>query len=121
MPLSREDIVKIESLGFKRGEFARRLKFNGIGRIYVLKNKDKRCVFLDLTGRCKIYDSRPKGCRLYPLVYNLDEQRVELDDLCKHRNKFKVNKKDVRELLELIKEVVNVEEGSWDIGENREK
>lgn len=121
MPLSKDDIRRIERLGFRREEFVRVIKVKSLRKIFVLKNKDGKCVFLSKDGMCKIYKYRPKGCKLYPLVYNLDKQKVELDDLCKYRNEFKVNDKDIEELLELIKEVVDVEESNWNIGENRKE
>lgn len=38
-----------------------------------MKNLEGRCVFLDLAKRgCTIYDFRPEGCRIYPVIYCLD-------------------------------------------------
>jgi Fe-S-cluster containining protein len=64
MILLREDIERLEGLGFRgfyevRGGFAR------------LRNVGGRCFFLDLGVRgCLVYPGRPLGCRIYPLIYD---------------------------------------------------
>ncbi|RLG78751.1 MAG: hypothetical protein DRO13_06790 [Thermoprotei archaeon] len=48
-----------------------------------LKNIDGHCIFLDpSTNMCTIYEHRPLGCRLYPLVYDVDRDEVSLDTTC---------------------------------------
>ena len=63
MPLTLEDIRRIVRLGYKLDEFA--VFKDGLWR---LRNVGGRCVFLDSSGRCKIYKHRPEGCRLYPVI-----------------------------------------------------
>ena len=76
MELLPEDIERIEALGYRLDEFA---VFDG--EIYRLKNIDGHCIFYDpATSTCKIYDKRPIGCRLYPLVY--DGRQVYVDRTC---------------------------------------
>lgn len=76
MELLAEDIERITSAGFKLEDFA--VEKDGI---YRLKNVDGHCVFYDTsTRRCKIYDIRPVGCRLYPLIY--DGEKVDVDRTC---------------------------------------
>ena len=66
MPLTTEDIERIERLGYPREYFVE----TGIDGIPRLRNINGHCVFLDaVTGLCMIYPWRPEGCRLYPLVY----------------------------------------------------
>ncbi len=78
MPLTKEDIERIEKLGYSRSYFVQ-VDENGIPR---LRNVNGHCVFLDpRTGRCKIYPYRPLGCRLYPLVY-VPGEGVIVDPLC---------------------------------------
>jgi len=78
MPLSKEDIKRIMSLGYEIHEFVK-VEADGIPR---LKNVNGHCVFLDEdTGRCKIYPWRPLGCRLYPLVY-VDGTGPGFDEYC---------------------------------------
>lgn len=65
MPLTRDDVKRILALGYRLEEFA---EFRG--GVLRLKNVGGRCVFNDPeTKLCKIYEHRPDGCRLYPLVY----------------------------------------------------
>lgn len=65
MPLTKDDVERILALGYRLEEFA---EFRG--GVLRLKNVDGRCVFNDPeTKLCKIYEHRPVGCRLYPLVY----------------------------------------------------
>lgn len=78
MPLTREDIARIVSLGYKISDFVR-VGADGIPR---LKNVNGHCVFLDEdTGKCKIYPWRPLGCRLYPLIY-IDGVGPGFDEYC---------------------------------------
>ena len=66
---------------------------NGIRRL--LNNQDTRaCVFLatssDLPsapGICSVYDSRPLGCKTYPVILN-EEDLAILDDLCPYTESF---------------------------------
>lgn len=77
MELLPEDIERIESLGYSLEYFA--VNDNGIWR---LKNINGHCVFYDEeTRKCKIYEYRPIGCRLYPLNYD-DEEGVVVDKAC---------------------------------------
>ncbi len=56
------------------------------GRFWRLKNLNGRCVFLDLNGkRCRIYEMRPLGCRLYPVVWD-PERGVIVDKECPMRH-----------------------------------
>ncbi len=78
MPLTKRDIERIKRLGFAEESFV-----DGRGRMPRLKNVDGHCVFLDpATNSCTIYPDRPEGCRLYPLVYEEDGDRVSVDPLC---------------------------------------
>lgn len=52
------------------------------------------CVFLktdspDLhaPGTCEVWEDRPEGCRIYPLVLDQSDQPF-LDELCPHRDQF---------------------------------
>lgn len=97
MPLTLEDIKRISSLGFKIKDFAIKTK-----KEWRLKNKYGKCVFLTENG-CKIYESRPEGCRLYPLVYDEASGEPILDDLCPYREEFKPKKSDYERLFRLLK------------------
>ncbi len=76
MQLSQDDIKRLEKLGYRREEFS--IEVDGIR---ILKNVDGVCFFLK-NGRCTVYDTRPVGCRLYPVVYNVDTGRATVHDFC---------------------------------------
>lgn len=63
MILTKSDIDRITSLGYKLEEFA---IFDG--KFWRLRNVGGKCYFLDENGRCKIYDHRPLGCKAYPVI-----------------------------------------------------
>ena len=78
MLLSKTDIRLLKRAGHKREEFVRVNK-QGFAR---LRNKRGRCVFYRADKRrCGVYRYRPLGCRIYPVIYSLEEG-VILDDLC---------------------------------------
>mgnify|MGYP000029319360 CR=1 FL=1 len=101
MPLTREDIERIVKLGFPEKYFV-----NYNGQVPKLKNIEGHCVFLDVrTGKCKIYENRPLGCRLYPLVYDAKEDRVTVDKLCPKFNE--VSEETIRKYEEYVKDLAS--------------
>ena len=53
-----------------------------------LKNVGEYCIFFDSSSnKCKIYEHRPRGCRLYPFVY--DNGKCIIDRDCKNRENIK--------------------------------
>lgn len=83
MTLTEDDVRRLEAAGHR--DFCR---VNDDGDLELV-NRGGRCVFL-ADGRCRVYDLRPEGCRLYPLVLNLPSGRVVRDELCPHRLEFPV-------------------------------
>jgi len=78
MPLTKADIERIKMLGFEESFFAR--LEGGVPR---LRNINGHCVFLNPeTNECTIYPHRPSGCRLYPLVLDIEKGVVVVDELC---------------------------------------
>ena len=78
MLLSNRDIVTLEKQGFKRNYFAR-ISRQGFA---FLKNIDGYCVFYNREEkRCKIYNDRPSGCRVYPVIFD-EEIGIILDEIC---------------------------------------
>lgn len=77
MELSSEDIKRLEETGYRLDEFA--VVDDGVTR---LRNVDKRCYFYNIGERkCRVYEKRPLGCYLYPIVYLVGEG-VIVDKLC---------------------------------------
>jgi Fe-S-cluster containining protein len=73
-----------------------------------LKNRNGRCVFLGDKG-CIIYSFRPEGCRLYPLIYNENNGKVLIHDLCPYGHEFNVTREDIDNLIVLIKKLYKKE------------
>ncbi len=77
MELSSEDITRLEEIGYRLEDFA--VTEDGVTR---LRNVDGYCVFYSRADKkCQIYEKRPMGCYLYPVVYLANEGAV-VDDLC---------------------------------------
>jgi len=108
MLLSNRDIEKIKQIGYDRNYFTKSKK----GWLK-LKNIDGKCVFL--SGKtCIIYENRPEGCMLYPLIYNREIKSAVVDEDCPYENCFRFNKKSVSQLYKLIERI-------YDERENRKK
>ncbi len=97
MPLTDEDVRRIESLGYRREEFS--IVVNGIRR---LRNVNGKCYFLR-DNKCTIYEHRPEGCRLYPAVFNGKE--VVVDKFCPKWREVELSEDDKRALLRLINKI----------------
>jgi len=92
MLLSEKDISRLEKKGFSKTYF---VKYDDQGYAQ-LKNRDGYCVFYDLEKcRCNVYDDRPSGCRVYPVI--LDEEKgIVLDDICNSRNTITEKEKKLK-------------------------
>jgi len=78
MLLSKADIQLLKSAGHEREEF---VCVNGQG-FAQLRNRRGHCVFYRTDKRrCGVYRYRPLGCRIYPVIYSMQEG-VIVDDLC---------------------------------------
>jgi hypothetical protein len=101
MLLSNNDIQKIENIGYGKNYFSRSKK----GWIK-LKNKDGRCVFHN--GKiCLIYENRPEGCVLYPLIFDKLKNSAIVDEECPYQDRFRFNKKSINQLSMLVKKIIN--------------
>jgi len=98
MILLPSDIERIERHGC-RGFYEFRDGF------YRLRNVDGRCMFLR-SGRCGIYEVRPLGCRVYPLVI-VGEGVVEVDNFCPLLRRIPCEEivKGVEELKKFVEEL----------------
>ena len=97
MPLTEDDLKRIEKRGYKRAEFT--VEEEGETR---LKNGNGVCFFLE-GGRCMIYEGRPEGCRIYPLVYEVDSHKFVYDMVCPHSSEFSATREDKDRLKRLIR------------------
>ncbi|MEZ0345281.1 MAG: YkgJ family cysteine cluster protein [Infirmifilum sp.] len=97
MILLEEDVQRLKSLGLNLDAVAERR-----GGFLRLKNVDGRCVFYDeANGHCRIYEHRPLGCRLYPLVFD-EDRGVVLDEDCPLAREFAQRREELAKgILEL--------------------
>lgn len=101
MLLSNDDIEKIEKIGYNRYYFTKSKK----GWLK-LKNEDGKCVFQN--GKiCTIYENRPEGCKLYPLIYSKESKSAVFDEVCPYVDNFKFNKRSVIQLYKLVTKIVS--------------
>ena len=101
MVLTYQDVQTIEQLGYNTDFFVADLN-----NWFQLKNTNGRCVFHNGTI-CVIYDHRPEGCRLYPVVFQKDDGKAILDNDCPQRHCFIITKEKSQQLLILIKTLEN--------------
>jgi len=104
MPLTADDILRIEALGYRREEFS---VFDG--SIVRLRNVNGKCFFLDENNRCRIYEHRPEGCRIYPAIY--DGRNVVVDRVCPKWREVRLGRGVERRLLRLIKIIYSPAKG----------
>jgi Fe-S-cluster containining protein len=84
MLLSSGDIEQLEKAGYRR-EFFVLFDVEGYAK---LRNVKSHCVFYNVkNNRCKVYASRPLGCRLYPIIY-VENKGIVVDKICRARDKF---------------------------------
>ncbi|MCK4299744.1 MAG: YkgJ family cysteine cluster protein, partial [Planctomycetes bacterium] len=97
MPLTTVDLERLAGLGHDPVDFT--LVEDGFT---FLSNVEERCYFLDHGGRCSVYQDRPEGCRLYPLVLTEDMADFRLDHLCSHRAAVQPEEGHRTALLQLL-------------------
>ena len=104
MLLTNEDIIRIEAEGYSKIDFCLPKKeTEGVNQ---LKNVKGRCYFLTEKGKCSIYDKRPMGCRVYPLVFELSENDVIIDDDCREVHWFAKQQYSKKQIT-FVKELAN--------------
>ena len=99
MVLSLEDVKRISALGFSREFFVEE-----VDGWLQLKNRNGLCVFHDGSG-CTIYYQRPHGCRLYPVIYDADNDCAIIDEECPYGKYFSLSEDIENELYALISQV----------------
>ncbi|MFP3282578.1 MAG: YkgJ family cysteine cluster protein [Nitrososphaeria archaeon] len=105
MPLTMRDVERLESLGYRREDFTRH-----VDGVLVLATKDSGdCFFLGEDGLCTVYERRPDGCRIYPLVWSAERGAAILDPDCPYTREFSFGPDDVSVLMGLVREIYGEE------------
>lgn len=103
MLLANADIGRLERKGYDKQVFAR---FDKEGYA-TLRNQNGHCVFYDVSKqRCEVYEDRPAGCRIYPVMYD-ESKGIVTDSICPARDTVSEKQmtkrgKKVMKLLEKI-------------------
>jgi Fe-S-cluster containining protein len=96
MILSQQDIELIKNchpVNLRKQDFV----FKSNNDQFQLKNIKGHCVFLDYDSKnCSIYKYRPQGCRFYPLIFDMNEEKCRLDEDCPKNNLFYEDKKNLK-------------------------
>ena len=88
MLLLDEDVERIAGLGYEEDFFVKSKE-----GFKVLRNSEAgRCVFHD-GAKCTIYKNRPKGCQLYPIIFDVDDKLAVKDPFCPYRDEFSLTPK----------------------------
>jgi hypothetical protein len=103
MLLSKADIALLTRRKYSSQEFVCHDK-QGYVR---LRNHNGYCFFYDAEKqRCRAYQHRPLGCRIYPVIYSEEEGTV-VDDLCPMKDT--VSKTEIRDksgkLIKLLRTI----------------
>lgn len=103
MLLSKGDIERLEKWDFSREDFT----VTGEDGFTRLRNVRRWCYFYDPTEKkCQVYEDRPLGCLLYPVIYSTDEG-VIIDELCPMRHT--VSKRELKKKGKiLLKHLKNI-------------
>ena len=96
MPLSLADIDRLLGLGYTDFTIV-------VDDERRLRNLNGVCFFLEGHG-CRVYEDRPEGCRLYPLILGKDGA-IELDGECSQVDEFTYTGVDVSNLRELVNRI----------------
>ncbi len=116
MLLTEEDVKRIETYtDYKRSEFL--LPLEETRGFYQLRNVPspigRKCFFLTNKGKCSIYKFAPEGCKLYPLVMNLDTKEVMVDYECREYDWFReqtYKPEQVEHVFKLVKTLIDENE-----------
>ena len=77
MELSVDDIKRLEEKGFRLEDFT--VQNDGVTQ---LRNVGGYCYFYNRAEKkCKIYEDKPIGCCIYPVVYLVNDGMI-VDELC---------------------------------------
>ena len=100
--LLEEDVQRIKKLGYPEDFFVAHSE----GFKILSNSRFGRCVFHD-GKQCTIYENRPKGCKLYPIILDVDIMSPVRDHDCPFKDEFRLTKKDQTDLLGVYRDLTN--------------
>lgn len=106
MPLTVEDVARLEGMGHERAAFVA-WSAEGSAQLATVEPAEgmpgRPCFFLR-DERCSVYADRPAGCRIYPLVLN-ERARLVRDDECPHRGEFALDPSAKRRIQRILSDL----------------
>ena len=97
MMLSNEDIDRISKAGYDNFY---EMDSDGYLILKNLPGDPPHCTFYDPERKtCKIYTIRPRGCRFYPMIFEVDSHTCIIDDYCPDHATFHIQKSECKELI----------------------
>jgi Fe-S-cluster containining protein len=96
MLLTNSDIKRIQNQGYDTRFFIQEQD-----HWFILKNHQHRCVFHDKT-QCTIYEHKPAGCTLYPIVFNKDHNQPIFDNECPSKTSFQMTETAKQNIICLV-------------------
>lgn len=110
MILTDDDLNRIENLGYNKNQFC--LDPNETDGYWQLRNKNSIlgniCYFLSNEGKCTIYENRPQGCQIYPLIYDFEFGKPVIDEDCRESVYFNKQKYSQSQIITLEKLISNL-------------
>ncbi len=99
MELSSEDVERLMAVGYSTKEFV--IVRGGVPR---LRNVDGWCYFYSRADKkCRVYEKRPLGCRVYPVVY-VEGEGFAIDELCPMG--YTVSEKELKRKMQTLKKLL---------------
>jgi Fe-S-cluster containining protein len=101
MMLTEADIIRLENHGYSQDVFVR---FDSEGYA-LLRNRQGHCIFYNPNEkRCDVYELRPEGCTVYPVIFD-EDCGVVLDSICPAQATIDDAEKTVKgaKVLEILK------------------
>lgn len=122
MLLTNDEVKNIVSLGYKKEDFLVPSNTDGLNQLANIPSKlGKKCFFLTDEGKCSLYkakdeDHRPRGCKIYPLIVDVEENAVIIDTDCRETLWFQnqtYSPDQFNSVIELVQELLQ-EEGEFE-------
>jgi hypothetical protein len=99
MELSNDDVKRLAEAGYCPEEFA--VMRNGVPH---LRNVNGWCYFYSIADkRCRVYEKRPLGCHLYPVVH-VEGKGAVVDELCPMEQT--ISKKELKTKARILKKLL---------------
>jgi hypothetical protein len=103
MTLTCQDAERIDSLGYERKDYLLHAE-DGFSQ---LRNVDGHCFFYSpKTKTCRIYESRPEGCRYYPVIYDVRRRKCVVDKDCPSAGT--VTREELRKVCHRVRAAVDL-------------